>query len=122
MSIIYRRHETYPNHILIRYFIEKVSVAQIIKSWKYLLENKMINPQIKGVINNLEGCKLEMDMEGFKTLMNFLSSKKELHGIKLAVVCDCPENIVFPMRGEFEQNQLQIKPFTLMESAVKWII
>lgn len=122
MSIIYRKHETYPNHILIRDFVEKVSVSDIIESWKYLIENKMISPDIKGIINNLEGCKLEMNMEGFETIMAFMTKQKELHGIKLAVVCDCPENIVFPMRGEFEQNQLQIKPFTLMNSAVKWII
>ena len=76
MSINYQKHESYPDSILIRNFVGKVDVNDIINSWEYLAENKMINEDIKGVINNLIGCKLLLDMDSFTTLIAYLKENK----------------------------------------------
>ena len=68
MSIFYEKHVLYPESILIRNFIGKVSLKDIIDSWEYLHVNNLIDNKVKGVINNLSGCELIMDMENFKTL------------------------------------------------------
>jgi hypothetical protein len=122
MSIFYKKHELYPEWILIRDFTEKVSVDEIIDSWEYLLETGMISSTVKGVINNLSGCDLRMDLTGFKTLTDYLKKKESLRRIKLAVICDNPKTIVFPVLGEFQEKELKIRPFTTLEAAVEWII
>jgi len=122
MSIVYVKHDLYPESILIRNFIGKVDVSDIIDSWKYLNENKLIDKKIKGVINNLTSCELMMDMESFKTLIAYLKKEDSIKKIKLAVISDNPETMVFPFLGENREGELKIKPFSTMEAAVNWII
>lgn len=121
MSILYEKHDLYPESILIRKFIGKVSIKDIIDSWEYLHENKLIDKKIKGVINNLSGCELIMDMENFKTLIGYLKKQDYIKEIKLAVISDTPKTIIFPILGEEQERELKIKPFSTMEAAVKWI-
>lgn len=120
MGIQYKKHELYPESILIRDFIGEVGVKEIIESWEYLIGNDLIQDSTKGVINNLRGCDLSMDMDGFKTLISFLKKQERLSRIKLAVICDKPEIIVFPALGESKEPELHIKPFSTMNAAVEW--
>ena len=122
MSIEYVKHDLYPESILIRNFIGKVDVNGIIDSWEYLNKNKLIDKKIKGVITNLTGCELIMDMESFKTLIAYLKKEDYIKKIKLAVISNIPETIVFPFLGEIQESELKIKPFSTMEAAVDWII
>lgn len=122
MSIEYAKHNLYPESILIRNFIGKVDVNDIIDSWEYLNKNKLIDKKIKGVITNLAGCELIMDMESFKTLIAYLKKEDYIKKIKLAVISEIPETIVFPFLGEIQESELKIKPFSTMEAAVNWIM
>jgi hypothetical protein len=100
MSIVYEKHNLYPESILIRRFIGKVSIEDIINSWEYLNKNKLINDKIKGVINNLSCCELIFDMENFNDLLNYLNKHDYIKKIKLAVISDSPKTIIFPFIGE----------------------
>lgn len=122
MSIEYIKHDLHPESILIRNFFGKVDVNNIIDSWEYLHKNKLIDKNIKGIINNLTGCELIMDMESFKILIAYLKKEDSIKKIKLAVISDIPETIVFPFLGENQESELKIKPFSTMEAAVDWIL
>jgi hypothetical protein len=122
MSILYKKHELYPEWILIRDFTGKVSVDEIIDSWEYLIKNEMISSTLKGVINNLTDCDLKMDMISFRTLIDYMKRKDSLRRIKIAVICDNPKIIVFPVLGETQEKDLNIHPFTTIEAAAEWII
>lgn len=122
MGFEYKKHERYPDEILIRNFVKDVEVNDIIESWKYLIENKLIDKSIKGVINNLIGCDLSMDFNSFQTLLSFLKKQEYLKGVKLAVICDTPKKTVFPILGAMELNELEIKPFSTVEAAANWIM
>jgi predicted HAD superfamily phosphohydrolase YqeG len=120
VSILYERHKDFPESILIRRFVDEVDVNKIIDSWKNLIESKMITDKTKGVINDLDNSKLNIDMESFKTLIRFLKEEPVLKKLKLAVVCNNPHTIVFPFLAEQEKN-LMIKPFSTIENAIEWI-
>lgn len=122
MSIEYIKHYLHPEKILIRNFIGKVDVNNIIYSWEYLHKNKLIDKNIKGIINNLTGCELIMDMESYKILIAYLKKEDSIKKIKLAVISDIPETIIFPFLGENQESELKIKPFSTMEAAVDWIL
>ena len=121
MTIIYKRHELFPESVLIRNFAGKVGVNDIIESWEYLKENQLVDKKIKGVINDLSGCELLLDMESFKTLIAYLKNQDFLRGIKLAVICNTPQKIIFPVLGENHESELKIKPFSTMEAAEHWV-
>ncbi|MFZ5942410.1 MAG: hypothetical protein ACOYXB_17720 [Bacteroidota bacterium] len=122
MSILYRFHEKYTDSILIRDFTGKVDVDQIIASWEYLMENRMLGENIRGVINNLSTCELEMNMESFKKLIAYLGTHQEFSRIKLAVITANPKVVVFPALGENIRKNLSIRPFSTEEAAVFWIV
>lgn len=122
MGITYRKHDLYPESILIRDFEGEVSVNDIIESWEYIATNKLIADSTKGIINNLSGCNLLMDMKSFNILISYLKKQEYLSEIKLAVICDNPGTIIFPALGESKERALQIKPFSTMDAAVKWVI
>lgn len=122
MGIEYKKHDLYPDSILIRDFFGQVSVEEIIESWESIIKNNLIKDSTKGIINNLSGCDLLMDMERFKTLMAYLRKKAQLKGVKLAVICDNPKTIIFPTLGESKEPELSIKPFSTMDAAVSWVI
>ncbi len=122
MSIDYVKHPDHPESILIREFHGVVGVDDIINSWKYLIENKLVTSSLQGVINNITTCELKMDMDSFKVLMGYLKKTKILKKIKLAVICTDPKVIVFPTVGQVAEQDLKIKPFSTMEPAVEWIL
>lgn len=121
MSIIYEKCNSHPESILIRKFIGKVNVNDIIESWKYLFENKLIDDKIKGVINDLSGCELLMDMKSFETLIGYIKKQDFIKGIKLAVISDSSKIIIFPFLGEKQEKELNIKPFSTLKAAVDWV-
>ncbi|MEX1382289.1 hypothetical protein [Lutibacter sp.] len=121
MSIIHEKHDLYPESILIRKFTGKVYAKDIIASWEYICENKLIDEKIKGVINNLKDCELIMDMESFKTVIAYMKKQDCLKKIKIAVITDTPKTIVFPILGAERERELKIKPFSTMEAAVNWV-
>lgn len=122
MSIVYSKHDLYPESILIRNFIGKVNLNDIIDSWEYLNQNKLIDKKIKGIINNLTSCELIMNIESYESLITYLKKEDYIKKIKLAVISDNPKTIVFAFLGENQQNELKIKPFSTMEAAVDWIL
>ena len=119
MSIKYDLHS---ESILIRNFVGKVTVLDIINSWEYLRENKLINKKIKGVLNNLCDCELIMNVESFEILISYIKQQDFMKGIKIAVMTDSPKIIVFPILAEEQQDTLKIKPFSTFEAAVNWIL
>lgn len=120
MNITVKRHDQFPDSILIRKFAGEVNVNEIIASWEYLCENNFINNKIKGVINDLTDCELKMDMESFAILMDYLKMNECFKDIKLAVVTNTPAIVVFPVLASSEYN-LMIKPFSTMQAATNWV-
>ena len=112
----------FPESILIRDFIGEVNVEDIIESWEYFINNNLLDTNVKGVVNNMISCNLNIDMESFGALMAYMKEHKYLKGIKIAVVCDVPEKLVFPMLAEHRNSALQIKPFSSVKAASNWII
>ncbi len=122
MGINYRKHNLYPESILIRDFAGEVHVEEIIESWEHIIKNNLIEDSTQGIINNLSACNLIMDMKSFDILISYLKKQESLSDIKLAVICNDPATIVFPTLGASREKKLQIKPFSTMDSAVAWVL
>lgn len=122
MSIQFRNHPDYPESILIRDLIGDVGVTEIIDSWENLIAGNFLKPGIRGVMNDLTECNLQLSSTSFTTLTDYLKSKAVFRGLKLAVICDCLKNIVFPTMGENFVSELKIRPFSTLQAAVNWIL
>ena len=108
--------------ILVRKFHNRVNVNDIIASWEYLIDNNMLNEKFLGVINDLQDANLEMNQDCFHQLISYMKMKPVFLRIKLAVICDTPDKILFPTIGEHMVKELRIKPFSTFDAAVQWIL
>ena len=122
MSIHFKKHPNHPKTILIREFSGKVSGEDILNSWKAVVKTDTITNSTLGIINDLSRSQLTMNMDGFKMVMDLIKSHEVLRKLKLAVLTNSPDNIVFPMLGEHTESTLRIKPFATEEAAITWIL
>ena len=122
MVIKFENYNEFPDLILVRKFSGEVEVDSIIESWKFLIENNLIKKTHLGVINDLTNCELLMNNKGFSTLTDYLINQEILKPLKLAVICNSPNKIIFPILGEKDVKELKIKPFYTLEAAVDWIV
>lgn len=122
MGIVFYPHIQHPDLILVRTFKGEIHVENILGSWRQLVINDLIPTSVLGIINDLRGAQLKMSMEDFQKLLSFIRSNEKIRKLKLAAVCSNPENMVFPTLAEFREKDLNIRPFSMMEAAVDWII
>lgn len=122
MIILSENLGTHSDSILIRKFIGDVSVQDIIESWVDLKENGLIQSKLKGIVNDLRDCNLNMDMHSFKLVIKYLKSNSDIMVLRHAVISDSPGIIVFPTLAEGQEKELRIKPFSTIESATEWIL
>jgi len=122
MPILSNTHNRHPETILFRQFEGEIQKEDIFESWKQIINNKTLNKNTKGIINNLNSCDFMLNMDDFNFLMKFLNKYESIKKIKIAVVADCPKKIIFPMLGEKQEKELNIKPFSSNEAAVEWIL
>lgn len=119
---IYQNLEYPSGLILVREFKDNVNVDHIIESWEYLIANQILTERHIGVINDLCKASLDMNMDSFARLIHYLKANPYFSKIKLAVICDTPNKIVFPMIGEYNIRELKIRPFTTVEKSIEWIL
>lgn len=122
MLVEFRKHPEHPESILFRKFFGYVGIDEIIASWDSLVKSDLLQATTKGVITDLTECSLKMAPSSINYLIEYMERKVVLHGLKIAVISDSPENIVFPILGESLGVKIKIKPFSTSDAAVKWIL
>ena len=61
-------------------------------------------------------------MDSFGRLINYLKANPFFSKIRLAMICDTPGKIVFPMIGAYNVSELKIRPYTTIDKAIDWIL
>jgi hypothetical protein len=105
---------------ILREFKGELVVEDIMDSFVYILNENMIRPGCRGILTDLREADLNFNMNTFRNLIIYIKSSPGLDGLRIAVVVDSADKIVFPMMAANEPG-LMIEPFSTMESAIKWI-
>lgn len=121
MPITYVLDSNYPQSILVRQFENTVRLNDILSSWQFMENEKLIKPHVIGIINNLKNCQLEINMDDFGQLITFLKSHEQFKNLKLAVITENPDATLFPSYAEKFITDLNIRPFSSYEAALTWI-
>ena len=122
MSYFIKRHDLYPELITIRTFSGTVNSKEIIDSWKSIIENNVNNKNLIGIINDLTNCELQINLDSFKNILDFMNKQDFLKKLKIAVIRESPNQIIFPFIAQKNEKDLNIKPFSTMNAATNWII
>lgn len=122
MKVEYTKYQYHSKYVLLRRFYGSIDIKDITDSWDYLLKENILNESHKGVINDIRDAEMNMNIQSFEKLLNYLKKHDIFHRIKLAVVCDTPGKVIFPILGNTMHPDLKIKPFSTIEAAADWIL
>lgn len=122
MGISIKKHDQHPESILIRDLQGKLGFDEIMRSWEDLLASHLITPELKGIINDLSGCELDLDLKSFGVLTEYLKKHDKLKALRIATISTSPNTIVYPMLGDLKLKEFEIQPFSTMEAATSWIL
>lgn len=122
MTEVIHRIERFEGHeYILRIFKGTVKVEDVFDSFEYIVSSKMISPLCKGILTDFRDCTLDFEKLKFKNLIEYVRGSSALKGVRIAVVVDTSQNIVFPMIASNEKGMV-VQPFSTIEAAQKWII
>jgi hypothetical protein len=109
--------------ILTRTFIGCVHMEDVINSWKYLIDNKIIAPSHIGVVSDFRKADIKLDRgvgEIYKLENFFKENINIFKNLRLTQIIITPI-IALPMLFEIEITDFKSKPFSTIEAAIDWI-
>lgn len=119
-EVIHRIEIVEGEELILRIFKGPVKVDDVFDSFEYIVNSKMISPVCKGILTDFRDCSLDFEKASFKNLIEYVRGSSALNGLKIAVVVDTSQNIVFPMMASNEPGMV-VQPFSTIEAAQKWI-
>ncbi|MRT93610.1 hypothetical protein [Ancylomarina sp. 16SWW S1-10-2] len=121
MSVKYSYIDCQGSRILLREFKGEVSIDEVIDSLKEIIEKEMLFGNTLGVLTDLRGVRIEINVKVFKKITGFLKENPVMYKYKFAAVTDSPKHVVLvTIAGKISSN-LKIKPFSTFEASVKWM-
>ncbi len=107
--------------VIFRRFSGEVCFEDIIGSWNKLFSSYTDLNDYKGILTNFLDAELKQEDQNLNVLVDFLKRNlDQLKDLKIAIVMDTPmvTNTIIVSK---KVKSLQIKPFSTVEAAMKWI-
>ncbi len=121
MNVKYSYIDCQNSRILLREFKNEISIDDVIESLKEIFEKDMLSGNTLGIITDLRGVTIEVNIKVFKKISRFLKANPEMYKYKLAAVTDSPKQVVLVTIAGKVSSKLKIKPFSTFEASVKWM-
>lgn len=107
--------------VIIRRFSGEVRIEAMIESWRRLFQDFPDLKKHKGILINYLEAELIQEDSNLNFLVEFLRDHlDQLQHLKIAIVIDTPMITNTIILGE-RMRSLQIRPFTTVDAAMRWI-
>jgi hypothetical protein len=101
----------------------KISVEDVISSWKKNIENFEIPEETNGFILDYTEAEMDFGFDKYNRIPQFYGSNLATFGSKpIAIVVTTPENTVFPYLISLEDSGYRSCPFSSVAAARRWIL
>jgi hypothetical protein len=119
-KVDYIVENTVRGNIVIRIFKREMTKRDIVESFNHMISTGMLSKDSIGLITDINNSTLELDMEDLEKMIVYISNDEILSNIKIAVVGNCPNKILFPTLANFKLGD-KFLPFGSIEDAKDWI-
>jgi len=109
--------------ILYKYYFGMISIEDILTSWEFAFENKLIPQEVKGFILDFRQSSFNFKVNRFIEISNFY--KKHINifgGSKIALITIEPKDLVIPVLFKAKEEGYTSNPFSTPEAAKEWIL
>lgn len=109
--------------ILYKYYYGLIDIEDIKSSWEYAFENNLIPKEIKGFILDYRESNFNIKIDKHTAIADFYKKHLDIFGNKkIAIITQNPRDIVIPILVKKKDEGYQSRPFSTLESAVKWVL
>ncbi|MFT5748863.1 MAG: hypothetical protein ACI93S_000110 [Ancylomarina sp.] len=121
MNVKYSYIDCQNSRILLREFKNQISIDDVVASLEEILEKDMLSGNTLGIITDLRGASIEVNLKVFRKISGFLKANPEMYKFKLAAVTDSPKQVVLVTIASAVSSKLRIKPFSTFEASLTWM-
>ncbi len=108
--------------IMYKFYYGDIRLDDIITSWDYAIESKIIPQETIGFVLEYRKAHLRIPVSHYKLIPAYYQKHPEIfNGKRVAILTTNPKDIVIPLLVETEDQGYQSKPFSTEEAAIKWI-
>ncbi len=109
--------------LLFKFYYGLITIKDIESSWEYAFENGLIPKEVKGFILDYRKSNFDVKIDEYRAIPNFYQKHIDIFGgLKIAILTEDPKDIVVPILVEMEDEGYFSKPFTTLESAIRWVL
>ncbi len=109
------------DNVIIRCFSGDLTLDDIIKSWDEIFSRYDDLTSYKSIVSDLLNINLKFGEEHHHNLVEYLTGHIDrIEDMKVAIVLDTPQ-ITHPILLNRKIKKLQIRPFSTMDAAIKWV-
>ncbi len=108
------------SNVVIREFIGIVKADDVIESFKYIFE-KYVDEEFTAIITDFTHAKFAMSISDFQKVLKYIKKTPVIFDIQLAIIVDTPKKVIFPILAKTKLKKLNIKPFSTVDAAIKWL-
>ncbi len=109
--------------ILFKYYYGSTCIEDIESSWEYAFENGLIPKETKGFILDYRKSNFNIKIKEHTAIADFYKKHLDVFGnLKIAIITEKPKDIVIPILVKIADEGYSSKPFSTIESAIKWVL
>jgi len=110
--------------ILTKTFYGTFLVSDIIDSWKYSIEEGILDKESKRAILDFSNAHLSMNLKGdVEKLVHYLDSQVDyFYAYKFAIIMQKPHQVTIPFVVERMEKNFKSKTFYTKEAGMQWIL
>lgn len=109
--------------ILFKYYYGLITIEDIIYSWNYAFENKLIPNEVKGFILDYREASFLISINERDEIPGFYKKHHEIfNNCKIAILTVNPKDIVIPILVKKKDDGYKSEAFSTVESAIEWIL
>ena len=120
-DVVYKFIQRQDKRILFRTFTGAVSFKDIIDSWDYCINEELLAHDVVGCVSDFRAAQFVSNPRELDQFLAYMDQHDQFRHLRLAVLVDTPDKIVFPMIGESKLHNRIIKPFSTEEAALNWV-
>ncbi|MCY1718724.1 hypothetical protein OU798_00115 [Prolixibacteraceae bacterium Z1-6] len=108
--------------ILFKYYYGPISVEAIRDSWTVAIKQQLLPENIRGFVLDYREAHFDFHIKEHIAIVEFYRGHPEIFGNKrVAIICENPEDIVYPILFQTHDNGYESMIFSTMEAAIAWV-
>lgn len=109
--------------LFFKYYYGSTTIDDLIGSWDYAIENKLIPATVKGFILDYREANFSLSAADREEIPRYYKLRLNVFGSrKIAIITLNPKDIVVPILVRRQDSGYQSQPFSTIEAAIRWIL